>query len=519
MLHIAENTPQTAEHSPEEAPSHGSADVAPDARSAARAEPDGGSIPRQRTLAGEAVVRGRGLLLGEDATVAILPAPVNHGIIFERTDLKPPVQIPAVVGNVVRRARRTTLKAPAPGPGGGSATVETIEHLMSALAGLAVDNALVKIHGPELPCGDGSAMPFVEPILKAGIVEQDAPRRVYRITEPIVVEDGPGSDAMLAAFPSPDDSFRLIFDLDYGSNSHRIRRQSQTFGGTNGAVTKPDARSRHGVPAELAAAISGLTRSQREYIDEIAAARTYSLREEAQALWDRGMCLHLTPQDVLVIGEDGPIENAYRFENEPVRHKIVDLLGDLYLVGCAVHGRFVAHKSGHDLNRRMCIAIQQQMAAEQRREALVGGREMDIRAIQRIMPHRYPMLLVDRVVEIEGDRRAVGVKNVSINEPFFQGHYPGTPIMPGVLIVEAMAQLGGLLMSQKLEHTGKIAVLLSLDRVKLRRPVTPGDQLVLEAEAVRAKARTGTMKCRAYVGSKLAAEAQIRFMMVDAEQE
>lgn len=444
----------------------------------------------QHTLAGPATVSGRGLMLGEEAAVTIQPAPVNHGIIFERIDLDPPVQIPAVATNVVRRARRTTLSA---GQGDESpsraATVETVEHLMSALAGLRIDNALVRIHGPELPCGDGSALPFVEPILKAGIARQDAPRRVFSVTEPIVVEEG---DAMLAAFPPPpgDQEFKLIFDLDYGSASHRIRRQSQTFSFANG-----------------------------DYIHEIARARTYSLKEEAQMLWDRGMCRHLTPRDVLVIGDDGPIDNAYRYDNEPVRHKIVDLIGDLYLVGCAVAGRFVAHKSGHDLNRRMALEIIRQMEARHRHELLTSGREMDIRTIHRIMPHRYPMLLVDRVVEIDGDRRAVGIKNVTINEPFFQGHYPGTPIMPGVLIVEAMAQLGGLLMSQKLEHTGKIAVLLSLDRVKLRKPVTPGDQLVLEAEAVRAKARTGTMKCRAMVGGKVAAEAQIRFMMVDAEQD
>ena len=159
------------------------------------------------------------------------------------------------------------------------------------------------------------------------------------------------------------------------------------------------------------------------------------------------------------------------------------------------------------------------MEAANRKEPVLRASQMNIRAIQRVMPHRYPMLLVDRVIEIDGDRKAIGVKNVTINEPFFQGHYPGTPIMPGVLIVEAMAQLGGLLMSQKLEHAGKIAVLLSLDKVKLRRPVTPGDQLVMEAEAIRAKPRTGTVKCRAYVGSELAAEAQIRFMMVDAERE
>ena len=438
------------------------------------------SAPKQRTLAGIAEISGKGLLLGEDATVTILGAPVGHGIIFERTDVSPPVRIAASARNVVKRARRTTLNS-------AGTTIETVEHCMSALAGLQIDNALIRISGPELPCGDGSAMPFVEPILAAGIVEQDAPRFVHRVTEPIVVEEG---DAMLALFPTQRDEFQLIFDLDYGPNSDRIHHQSQSFINRNG-----------------------------DYRRDIASARTYSLREEAEALWERGLCRHLTPADVLVIGENGPIDNAYRFENEPVRHKILDLLGDLYLAGFPVFGRCVAYKSGHDLNRRMAIRVIQQAEASHRRRIVQRGREIDIRAIQRIMPHRYPMLLVDRVVEVEGEHRAVGIKNVTINEPFFSGHYPGTPIMPGVLIVEAMAQLGGLLMSQKLEHTGKIAVLLSLDKVKLRRPVTPGDQLVLEARAVRAKSRTGTMRCHAYVGSQLAAEAQIRFMMVDSESE
>ena len=178
----------------------------------------------------------------------------------------------------------------------------------------------------------------------------------------------------------------------------------------------------------------------------------------------------------------------------------------------------VAYKSGHKLNRLMCTKIIAQMEATHRKEVALRGNTLNIRAIQRLMPHRYPMLLVDRVVEIDGDRKAIGIKNVTINEPFFEGHYPGTPIMPGVLIVEAMAQLGGLLMSQKLEHTGKIAVLLSLDKGKLRQPVTPGDQLILEAEAVRAKSRSGTVKCRAFVGTKTVAEALVKFMMVDAEQ-
>ncbi len=435
---------------------------------------------RQQTLAGPVTVSGKGLLLGEEAEVTILPAPPNHGIVFERTDISPSVQIPALVQYIARRARRSTLAH-------SNTSIETIEHCMSAFAGLSIDNALIKINGPELPCGDGSAAPFVDPIREVGLVEQDEPRRVVRITEPIVVEEG---DAMIAALPTNGNELRVIYDLDYGSNSDRIKRQIRSYSSNNG-----------------------------DYLTEFARARTYSLEEEAKALWERGMCRHLTPKDVLVIGEDGPIDNEYRFDDEPVRHKILDLLGDLYLVGCPVYGRLLAYKSGHELNQRLCMKIISQMEAASRKEAVLRGSQMNIRAIQRVMPHRYPMLLVDRVIEIDGDRKAIGVKNVTINEPFFQGHYPGTPIMPGVLIVEAMAQLGGLLMSQKLEHTGKIAVLLSLDRVKLRQPVVPGDQLVLEAESIRATSRSGTVKCRALVGTRIAAEALIKFMMVDAEED
>jgi len=433
---------------------------------------------RQRTIAHEVTVRGRGLLTGEDAELTICPAAAGCGIIFERTDLRPPITIAANVGNVAPRPRRTTLRL-------GGETIETVEHCLSALAGLRIDNAILRLSGPELPLGDGSAAPFTEPLVEAGFVEQDAPRRVFRLDQPIVVSEG---DSMIAAFPDGGDGMKVFFDLDYGSDP-RIARQAFEFD-----------------PMKC------------DYRREIAPARTFSLREEAEALWAQKLCLHLTPRDVLVIGDAGPIENRYRFDNEPVRHKILDVIGDLSLAGRPVACRIVAHRSGHGLNRRMGLQLRERMRAADLAESLTSGRAMDARAIQRVMPHRYPMLLVDRVLEVEGNRRAVGVKNVTINEPFFQGHYPGTPIMPGVLIVEAMAQLGGLLLSQTLEHTGRVAMLLSLDKVKLRKPIVPGDQVILEAETLRASARSATVHCRATVGGKLAAEAQIRFMMVDSEQ-
>jgi UDP-3-O-[3-hydroxymyristoyl] N-acetylglucosamine deacetylase/3-hydroxyacyl-[acyl-carrier-protein] dehydratase len=419
-------------------------------------------------------------MLGQPATVQIHPSDVETGIVFERVDLDPPVRIPATGDRVVPRTRRTTLKS-------GDITIETVEHCMSALAGLAIDNALIQISGPELPCGDGSARLYVDPILRVGIKEQDSPRRIFKLAEPIVIEE---DGKMIAAVPSDDPGTNIVFDLDYGEDSARIPRQTVSFSPESGT-----------------------------YADEIAPARTYSLREEAEALWERGMCRHLTPKEVLVIGDNGPIENTFRFDDEPARHKVLDALGDLYLAGRPIQCRILAYRSGHSMNRKLVLRIREQMAQSDRRDVLLEGRAMDTRAILKLMPHRFPMLMVDRLLEFDGDRKALGVKNVTINEPFFQGHYPGTPIMPGVLIVEAMAQMGGLLMSRKLEHTGKVAVLLSLDRVKLRRPVVPGDQLVIEAESIRGTARTGNVKCHAMVGDKIVAEAQIKFMMVDAEAE
>ncbi len=434
---------------------------------------------RQQTLAREVSVRGKGLMLGQDAELRLCPAPPDHGLVFERVDLDPPVQIPVTIEHALERDRRTAI-------GSGEAVVETIEHCISALRGAGIDNVLLQIDGPEVPLGDGSASAFIEAIAEAGTETQDQPRRVIRIDEPIILRE---EDKMLAVFPAAGDEFRVMYELDYGEASSRIPRQSFAF-----------------------------TLDESGYLKEVADSRTYSLEEEARALQDQGLCTHLSPSEVLVVGDDGPIDNEWRFDNEPVRHKVLDLIGDLMLVGSPVAGHFVGTRSGHALNRRMCRAICDQIERRERAERLESGRTMDIRAIQQIMPHRYPMLLVDRVVEVEGNQRAVGVKNVTINEPFFTGHYPGTPIMPGVLIVEAMAQLGGLLLSQTLEHHGKIAVLLSLDRVKLRHPVTPGDQLMLEAETIRASTRTAAIRCRAYVGDRDVAEAQIRFMMVDADQ-
>lgn len=430
----------------------------------------------QKTIGRETSVAGRGLFTGCETSATFRPAPVGHGVVFVRTDLGREIRIPALVQHITKRTRRSTLR-------NGADAIETVEHCMSAIAGLGIDNIEVRVSGGELPGVDGSCLPFVEALQAADIVEQPAEKQFLKIVEPIEVRDG---DATLIASPPNADEFQIFYDLDYGSQQP-IGQQLLSYS-LNGDFPKA-----------------------------IAPARTFVLKHEAEMLRARGLGLHLQPGDVLVLDTNGPIGTDYRFPNECVRHKVLDLIGDLYLLGCAIKGKIVARKSGHSLNHALVRKLGEMLGAQRRALLTLAEPIMDVRRIIRLMPHRYPMLLVDRVIEMDGDRRAVGIKNVTMNEPFFQGHYPGTPVMPGVLIVEAMAQLAGLLLSRKLEHSGKIPMLLSLDKVKLRRPVVPGDQLILEVENIRVKARTGHVKARAFVGDQLAAEAVIKFMLIDSD--
>ncbi len=433
---------------------------------------------RQKTISRPVSVDGLGLFSGERATLTIAPAQVDSGINFIREQGDHTARIPALVQNVLKRPRHTCLR-------NGTLRVETVEHCLAALSGLGVTNAVVTVNGGvvgEVPAMDGSSGPLTAAIREAGVVEQEAPVQPLVIHAPVQVTMG---DATLAALPGPTDHLEIIYDFE-----------------------GPDPVS-HQV---FAFRLGG-----DDFEKEVAPARTFIFESEAQELRSRGLGGHLTARDVLVIAPTGPVENAFRFVDECARHKVLDLIGDLTLAGRPIRGRIVAHKSGHELNHMLVRQLLRRQEDADREGLLQRDAALDIRRIQRILPHRYPMLLVDRVLEIVGDQKAIGIKNVTFNDIFFQGHYPGTPIMPGVLIVEALAQLGGILLSQKLEHTGKVAMMLSMDKVKMRRAVVPGDQLILEAQTVRVKSRTGHVRCKAYVQDKLAAEADIKFMLVDAE--
>jgi len=429
----------------------------------------------QRTIAEEAKLTGRGMFSGVESKIKFAPAGVDTGVVFVRTDLDIPVRIEANIRNIAERSRRTALK-------NGQVFVETIEHCMAAISALEIDNIIVEVSSPELPGFDGGSWEFFKVLKKCGYTEQQKPRKEFAITETICINE---AGASIYALPAEGGDLEITYDMDYTKHTG-IGRQILTC-----------------------------TLSAEYFENNLAPARTFLLEAEAKMFQSRGIGTHLSPKEILVISSDGPIKNSFRFPDECVRHKIVDLIGDISLVGRRLAGRIVAYKSGHNLNQKLAAKLLE-MAEHKERISRVGTDALlDIRRIQKILPHRYPFLLVDKVIEIDGDKAIKGIKNVTFNELFFQGHFPGTPIMPGVLILEAMAQVSGLLFAQKLEHTGKLAVLLGMDHVKIRKAVIPGDQLILTSETIRVRSKTAICKCRALVGSSIAAEAQIMFMLVD----
>ncbi|MBK8100331.1 MAG: UDP-3-O-[3-hydroxymyristoyl] N-acetylglucosamine deacetylase [Planctomycetes bacterium] len=432
----------------------------------------------QRTLKGPVDYRGTGLHSGKEIRVVLRPAEAGTGVSFVRTDIENHPVVRAQGANMKARQRRTCIQD-------GRAEVYTCEHLLAALYATGVDNAVVEIDGEEVPGMDGAAAEFLRGIKEAGAVELRATRPVYSVKQPIYVRDG---NASLVALPG-NGKLTVEYHLDYPAKN-----------GTVGAT-------RQIVNFELSA---------ETFERDIAPARTFVFAHEVEALRAAGLGKGASPQNTLVVGPAGPRENVLRWDDELARHKILDLIGDIANVGFDLDAHVIATRSGHGLNMQLVQRLIEEREREQDQGEAPIDTGLDIREILNLLPHRYPFLLIDRVIELDGFQRAVALKNVTINEPFFQGHWPEQPIMPGVLQLEAMAQLAGVLLLRKLENTGKLAVLWSIDKVKLRGAVVPGDQLRIEVETIRAKPQVGHVRARCKVAGRLVAEAELKFTLVDA---
>jgi UDP-3-O-[3-hydroxymyristoyl] N-acetylglucosamine deacetylase/3-hydroxyacyl-[acyl-carrier-protein] dehydratase len=426
------------------------------------------SGPSQRTISREVTLRGVGIHSGAEASLTVRGAEPGTGLRFRRTDLEGQPCIPADLEHVAGTELGTTLAA-------GDAKVMTVEHVLAALGAMRIDNAIIDVDGPEVPIRDGSSKDYVEALVEARPVEQAAEARVIPVSEPVTVSGADGQSYVATR----SDGLRISATIDFAHPA--IGRQFGSF-----AVDEETFRR------------------------DVAPARTFGFKADADALRARGLAGGASLENTVVLDESGVMNDALRFDDEFLRHKIGDIVGDLALLGARLRAHVVAERPSHKGN----VALAAALRAEQHRSA----REpvLDAARIMQCLPHRYPMLLVDRVTEIEKGKRIVGLKNVTINEPFFQGHYPGHPIMPGVLIVEAMAQVGGLLLMNYLENAeDKVVYFMTMDNVKFRRPVVPGDTLVFELEVLQLRRGVCKMKGRGLVEGKVAAEAEFMASIVD----
>ncbi|MEO8294069.1 MAG: UDP-3-O-acyl-N-acetylglucosamine deacetylase [Gemmatimonadota bacterium] len=421
-------------------------------------------MPR-RTIDHEVAISGVGLHTGASTTARCRPAPSGRGVVFRRVDLPSAPEIPARITEVAETERQTAL-------GRGNHTIHTVEHLLAAVGALEIDDLIVEIDGPEPPIVDGSFAPYLELLRGAGEVMIEGDPVVYRVTAPFQVTEG---DATYVVSPSK--GLRLTTTIEW--KHPLIGRQVGSYDIT------PEG-----------------------FGTDLAGARTFGFASEVELLRAKGLIRGASTENAVVLSETAVLETTLRWPDEFVRHKAGDIVGDLALLGGRIHAHVIATKPWHQGNIALARAIG-------RTSSRSGGSVIDIGRIQDVLPHRYPFLLVDRIIEVEGRNRIVGIKNVTINEPFFQGHFPGHPIMPGVLIIEAMAQVGGMLVLGTEDISDKVVYFMSLDNVKFRRPVLPGDQLRCEVEMVQFRGKTCRMRGVAYVDGLVVAEAEMMARVVD----
>ena len=454
--------------------------------------------PRQRTLASSFSLEGIGLHTGNQTRITVRPAEANHGYVFQRTDLEGAPTVPADCDLVVETRRGTTLEK-------AGVRIHTTEHLLAALYGCGIDNALIEIDGPEVPIMDGSSWPFVAHIEEVGAVELEAERHILRLTESITYHDGKGVEML--AVPPVGSEFRVTVMVDYHS---------------------PILGTQHASMYHLG-----------QFVPDISRCRTFVFLKEVKSLLEQGLIKGGDLENAIVLaereykqeeideiatlsgkpglkvepGKIGVLNNTQlQFENEPARHKLLDIVGDLALTGFFIEGHVLAARPGHAGNVEFAKLLKRKRNAEAgiprydpRTKPL-----MDIHDIEKLLPHRYPFLLVDKIIE-RSEESIVGLKNVTMNEPFFQGHFPGNPVMPGVLQIEAMAQVGGIFALSGVEDPEHWSTyFMKIDNVRFKQKVMPGDTVLFKLQ-LASPIRRGLvhMTGKAYVGDKLVSEAEM----------
>ena len=459
----------------------------------------------QRTIKNPVSMSGVGLHTGTSCTMTFKPAPENYGIRFVRTDLGGNPEIPALCDHVIDVSRGTTLAV-------GEAKVYTVEHVLAAVVGLQIDNIIIELDGIEPPIGDGSSLQYVEVLEKAEYVQQSVPKDYLIIDETVIFHD---EERQVDIVGLPLDDYRVTVMVDY---------QNPALG------------SQH----------SGMFDLGKEFVTEFAPARTFCFLSEVEQLSELGLikggdldCAvvivdkqaeqpeldklskKLGLEKGVILGSNGILNNKeLRFRNEPARHKLLDMLGDLALIGVPIKAQILAARPGHKANVEFAKLVrkmyQQKKLVKKYQLVKKEGVIFDINAIQRILPHRYPFLLVDRITQLDLDKKVIGIKSITSNEPFFQGHFPGNPIMPGVLIIEAMAQTGGVLLLNSFQNPEeKLVLFTQINNAKFRKQVTPGDQLVMEIVMVGTKGKIVKMAGKAFVNDTLVAEADFMAAIVD----
>ena len=456
---------------------------------------------KQKTLGGSFSLKGKGLHTGVNLTVTFNPAPDNHGYKIQRIDLEGQPIIDAVAENVGETTRGTVLVK-------NNIKVSTIEHGMAALYSAGIDNCLIQVDGPEFPILDGSAKYYVEEIQKVGIVEQSAPKDFYIIKSKIEFRDEETGSSIIVL---PDENFSVNALISYDSKI--LYNQFATL------------------------------EDMSKFPEDIASARTFVFVREIEPLLNHGLIKGGDLDNAIVIYEREMSQERYDkladvmgvphmdatklgyinhiplvWDNEPARHKLLDIIGDLALIGKPIKGRIIATRPGHTINNKFARTIRKEIKLHEVQAPVYNCNEapiMDIKRIRELLPHRYPFALIDKVISI-GANHIVGVKNVTVNEPFFQGHFPEEPVMPGVLQIEAMAQCGGLFILNTVDEPEKYSTyFMKIDGVKFRQKVVPGDTLIFRVELLAPMRRgISSMKGYVFVGEKVVCEAEFTAQIV-----